>query len=87
MTDKSIDKAQIEQADDANPAQRRNLQPPELLQGLGPGERRILEARVRRKIDLRLLPMMVLMYIMNYIDRYEPLLLTIRARLTLTVQQ
>lgn len=87
MTDKGIDKAQVEQADDASPVQQRNLQPPELLQGLGPGERRILEARVRRKIDLRLLPMMVLMYIMNYIDRYGRLLLTIRTQLTLTVQQ
>ena len=75
MTDKGIDKAQIEQADDASPGQRRNIQPPELLQGLSYNERQSLEARVRKKIDLRLLPMMVLMYIMNYIDRYERFLL------------
>lgn len=32
-------------------------------------ERDDLERRLRRKIDFRLLPMVILMYILNYIDR------------------
>lgn len=87
MTDKGIDKAQVEQADDVSPGQRPNLQPPELLQGMGHQERQDLEARVRRKIDFRLLPMMVLMYVMNYIDRYVRSLSSVYPPLTVIVQQ
>ena len=36
---------------------------------LSPQERIAVEEALVRKIDLRLLPMMVIMYIMNYIDR------------------
>ncbi|KAK7754853.1 hypothetical protein SLS62_003167 [Diatrype stigma] len=50
-------------------ARRRGLQPPEIIARLGPEGRLALEAKLRRKIDLRLLPMIILMYIMNYIDR------------------
>lgn len=42
---------------------------PELIQGLTEEERRVLEKKLVRKIDLRLLPMLILMYIMNYLDR------------------
>lgn len=35
-----------------------------------PEERASLEKKLLWKIDLRLLPMLVLMYIMNYLDRY-----------------
>ena len=48
------------------------LQPPEIIARLSPDERLALEAKLRRKIDLRLLPMVILMYIMNYIDRCVP---------------
>ncbi len=70
-TDGDID--QVERAIDA-PAQQDQaktygLEPPEAIRHLTPEERLQLETRVRRKIDLRLLPMMVLMYIMNYLDR------------------
>jgi hypothetical protein len=34
-----------------------------------PEQRLHAESGLRRKIDLRLLPMVVLMYIMNYLDR------------------
>jgi hypothetical protein len=34
-----------------------------------PEEIAALEVKVRRKIDFRLLPMIVLMYILNYLDR------------------
>jgi hypothetical protein len=42
---------------------------PPALQGMTPDELAALEVKMRRKIDLRLLPMIVLMYIMNYLDR------------------
>jgi len=44
-------------------------QPPELVRNLSPDERRRAERALTRKIDLRLLPMIILMYIMNYLDR------------------
>lgn len=47
----------------------RLLEPPDAIRGLGPEERAALEARLVRKVDLRLLPMVVVMYILNYIDR------------------
>ncbi|MDI1487678.1 MAG: hypothetical protein OHK93_006949 [Ramalina farinacea] len=51
----------------SNPKVRR--QPPELVRHLSPDERAVAERALTRKIDLRLLPMLVLMYIMNYLDR------------------
>lgn len=42
---------------------------PELLRDLSPEERQALEKKLVRRIDLRLLPMLILMYIMNYLDR------------------
>lgn len=29
-----------------------------------------IEARLRRKIDVRIMPMVILVYLMNYIDRF-----------------
>lgn len=51
-----------------NPSPR-VLQPPEWIAALSPEERLDIEAKLKRKIDLRLLPMVILMYIMNYLDR------------------
>ena len=42
---------------------------PPLIKGLTPEERAEKERKLRRKIDLRLLPMAIIMYIMNYLDR------------------
>lgn len=42
---------------------------PPALQGMTAEELADLEVKVRRKIDFRLLPMIVLMYILNYLDR------------------
>ncbi|KAH8193789.1 hypothetical protein TruAng_012047 [Truncatella angustata] len=50
-------------------AQRRGLQPPAIIANLTPEQRQHLELRLVKKIDLRLLPMIIIMYIMNYIDR------------------
>lgn len=46
-----------------------NRQPPPLVKDLSSDERQRLELALVRKIDLRLLPMITLMYIMNYLDR------------------
>lgn len=70
MADKEMGKPQVETADDAN-SRAWNLHPPAILQNMSAEEREELETHVRRKIDFRLLPMMVLMYVMNYLDRYE----------------
>ncbi len=48
---------------------RSNREPPELVKNLSMEERQRLETALVRKIDLRLLPMIILMYIMNYLDR------------------
>lgn len=42
---------------------------PVSIRNMSQEERDLLEVKLRRKIDLRLMPMMVLMYIMNYLDR------------------
>ncbi|KAI5860084.1 major facilitator superfamily domain-containing protein [Durotheca rogersii] len=56
-------------AADLDSAERRGLRAPEIIARLTTEERQELERRLRKKIDLRLLPMLVLMYILNYIDR------------------
>lgn len=45
------------------------LQPPPLVAAMSHEYRAEAEAKLRRKIDTRLLPMIILMYIMNYLDR------------------
>jgi hypothetical protein len=42
---------------------------PEIIRAMTAEHRQKLETSLRRKIDFRLLPMIVLMYIMNYLDR------------------
>ena len=42
---------------------------PDSIASLSPEERRIAEKKLVRRIDFRLLPMLVMMYIMNYLDR------------------
>lgn len=50
-------------------ARRRDLQPPAFLIGMSAEDRELLEKKLKRKIDFRLMPMIILMYILNYIDR------------------
>lgn len=45
---------------------------PPLLRDLGPEEIAILEKRLKRKIDWRMMPPLIVMYIMNYLDRSFP---------------
>jgi hypothetical protein len=49
--------------------QRGVMEPPELVKAMSPEERAKFEKHLVRKIDLRLLPAVVIMYIMNYLDR------------------
>lgn len=45
---------------------------PPLLRDLGPEEIAMLEKRLKRKIDWRMMPPLIVMYIMNYLDRWVP---------------
>jgi hypothetical protein len=50
-------------------AEHGKLLPPPLVAAMSQEQRLQAEAKMRRKIDTRLLPMIILMYIMNYLDR------------------
>ncbi|KAL7622771.1 hypothetical protein AAE478_006450 [Parahypoxylon ruwenzoriense] len=54
---------------DLGQAQTRGLRAPEIIARMTSAQRVELELQLRKKIDLRLLPMIILMYILNYIDR------------------
>lgn len=56
-------------ADGAAKDAPRGFEPPEIIRQLTPDERERLEKKLLRKIDFRILPMIVIMYILNYIDR------------------
>jgi hypothetical protein len=57
----------VDAANTAAPA--RVFQAPEFIRNMTAEERIAIENRLRRKIDIRLMPMIVIMYIMNYLDR------------------
>jgi hypothetical protein len=58
-----------QQIDDPPITTTRSFAAPEFIRNMTPEEREQVEGRLRRKIDLRLLPMIILMYILNYLDR------------------
>lgn len=65
----------VDQVEDAAPGQHgpdriHGVLMPDLIACLSGEERDKLERHLRRKIDFRLLPMVICMYILNYIDRY-----------------
>ena len=74
--DSGSDKARVQEIDTvgrepgiiAVPAARR-FEAPEFIRNWTPEERQHAERRLKAKIDLRLMPMIILMYIMNYLDR------------------
>lgn len=73
--DSSSDKAHVQEVDTlgepgilAVPTSRR-LEAPEFIRNWTPEQRHAAEKRLKAKIDLRLMPMIILMYIMNYLDR------------------
>lgn len=47
----------------------RGLSPPEIIRHWTAEERERHEKKLLRKMDIRILPMIVIMYILNYIDR------------------
>lgn len=53
----------------SNPLARRRREAPPLVRDLAPEERARLEKALVAKIDFRLLPMLIIMYLMNYLDR------------------
>lgn len=55
---------------DSQHGQKPALQPPPWIAALSQEERHNLEKKLKRKIDLRLMPAIIIMYILNYIDRY-----------------
>lgn len=61
----------LDEVEDANTANKPNraLEAPELIRNLSPEERVRLEKKLTRKIDFRLLPAVIIMYILNYLDR------------------
>ncbi|GME34252.1 Major facilitator superfamily [Neofusicoccum parvum] len=70
MQTEKIESSHVEDAETSSSSQTRNqVTLPPLLRDLSEEERAKLNVHVKRKIDLRLLPMMLLMYIMNYLDR------------------
>lgn len=61
----SIDDGHLEHAPVANPA----MEPPQLVKNMSHEERLHAEKLLVRKIDSRLLPAAIIMYVMNYLDR------------------
>lgn len=66
----SDEKPQVVSDDVASIRRADGLEPPEFIKGLTAEERQELERLLKRKIDTRLLPAIIVMYILNYIDRY-----------------
>ncbi|PWI68526.1 hypothetical protein PCL_01615 [Purpureocillium lilacinum] len=68
--DVAIEKEQLQHLDRASTKDGpRPFQAPEIIRSMSPEDRDAFEKKLVRKIDLRLLPMIILMYILNYIDR------------------
>ena len=73
--DSGSDKARVHEVDNRDsrglgtvPTERR-FEAPEFIRNWTSEERHAAEKRLKAKIDLRLMPMIILMYIMNYLDR------------------
>ena len=64
-------KPRADYIDDAVPASAgpSKLTVPPLVAAMSQEQRVAAEAKLRKKIDTRLMPMVILMYIMNYLDR------------------
>ena len=64
------EKAASDRAEDAaSVARATGLQPPDFIRAWTAEERAEKEKALKRKIDVRLLPAIIIMYILNYIDR------------------
>jgi hypothetical protein len=54
-------------SNELKPTSTRRSEIPDTIKNLSPEERKVAEKKLLRRIDFRLLPMLVLMYIMNYL--------------------
>lgn len=59
----------IDRVETANTQGLTRMEAPELVRNMSPDERAHAEKALVRKIDFRLMPMLVIMYILNYLDR------------------
>lgn len=66
--DKNVTEYLDEVVDDVD-KRPQGLEPPPLVRAMSPAEREVLEKQLTRKIDIRLLPPVIIMYILNYLDR------------------
>jgi hypothetical protein len=70
-SDKAVDESRMETSSlklEAAATPDRGM--PECLRNMTEEQRNELEKRLLRKVDRRLLPMMIIIYIMNYLDRF-----------------
>lgn len=65
LSDEKVDVS----SDEVASAARGQRLPPMSIRHLSPEELLALEKQMRRRIDIRLMPMLILMYILNYMDR------------------
>lgn len=68
-TDTKINPNEVELVEDAFSTPAKPNGAPAYVRNLAPEDRKRIETSLRRKVDTRLLPMIVLIYIMNYLDR------------------
>jgi hypothetical protein len=66
-----VDKSYVDNIENVANAIKPNprKEAPAYVAGLSPEERAAAEKALVRKIDIRLLPMIIIMYILNYLDR------------------
>lgn len=60
---------EVEHVEDDSSTPDKSTRAPAYVRNLTPEDRKQIEISLRRKVDTRLLPMVVLIYIMNYLDR------------------
>ena len=64
-----LEMVNIADSEASTPSAQAENDEPQFLKDMSPLERDKFEKKLLRRIDLRLMPMTILMYIMNYLDR------------------
>ncbi|KAI9651247.1 hypothetical protein NHQ30_001285 [Ciborinia camelliae] len=67
--DTKMSSNEVEMVEDVSSTPDKPTDVPAYIRSLTPEDRKRMEHSLRRKVDTRLLPMVVLIYIMNYLDR------------------
>ncbi|KAF5879025.1 putative mfs transporter protein [Botrytis fragariae] len=68
-TDTKINSNEVEFVEYVSSTPAKSGRAPAYVRNLTPEDRKRIETSLRRKVDTRLLPMIVLIYVMNYLDR------------------